>query len=308
MWRNGASSSTPAARRFCRCSAIYCRLRWVFLLLGLGGVLCAEPAKVAADTPVGEAFVRLYNWDFNGVHQFMDRYARSNPGDPMAPAVKAGAYMFAELNRLQILELDFFADNSNVTDRRKLVPDPMLKREFYAKIEEAKQLAYARLAKHPDDREALFALCMVTGLRTDYAALVERRRLGSFALSRQNQVWARKLLSLDPPYYDAYLTFGAVEYVVASLPFFIRWLVRFDQVEGSKEKAVENLELVAQRGKYYGPFARILLSVIHMREKRMAKAESLLAGLAADFPENPLIRRELARASQMARKQASRAR
>lgn len=281
-------------------------MRSILLLLGLGCVLSAEPAKVATDTLVGQAFVRLYNWDFEGAHALVDRYARENPHDAMAPAVKAAAYMFAELHRLKILELDFFADNSNVTDRKELKPDPVLRREFYARIEDAKRLAEARLASHPGDREALFAMCMATGLVTDYAALVERRRLGSFSLSRQNQVWARKLLALEPPYYDAYLTYGAVEYVVASLPFFIRWLVRFEMVEGSKEKAVANLETVARHGKYYGPFARILLSVIHMREKRLEQAQSLLAGLAADFPENPLIKKELARAAEMARRQASR--
>ncbi len=280
----------------------------MFLLLGLGGVLNAEPAKVAADTAVGQAFVRLYNWDFRGTHALIDEYARTAPHDPMAPAVKSAAYMFAELHRLRILELDFFSDNSHVTDRGKLSPDPILKREFFARVEDTRRLAHQRLEEHPGDREALFALCMVTGLVTDYAALVERRRLGSFSLSRKNQEWARKLLALDPPYYDAYLTFGAVEYVVASLPFFIRWFLRFERVEGSKERAVENLEIVAERGKYYGPFARILLSVIHMREKRLQKAKSLLAGLARDFPENPLIRKELARAGEMARKQARRGR
>lgn len=287
---------------------LYCRLRWLILLLGLGGVLGAEPAKVDATTPIGHAFIRLYNWDFDGAHAIADRQGKNDPADPMVPSVRAAAYMFSELHRLRILELDFFAGDSNVTDRKELVADPMLRKQFFRSVEDAKKLAAARLASHPDDREALFALCMVTGLVTDYAALVERRRFGSFSLSRQNQVHARKLLALNPPYWDAYLTYGALEYVVGSMPFFIRWLVRFEQVEGSKEKAVENLEKVAERGKYYGPFARILLSVIHMREKRPVKAESLLSGLAADFPENPLIKKELARAAEMARKQAAKRR
>jgi predicted Zn-dependent protease len=59
---------------------------------------------------------------------------------------------------------------------------------------------------------------------------------------------------------------------------------------------------VAQRGRYYGPFAQILLSVIYMREKRPREAEKLLAGLIVEFPENPLIRRELARAGELARR------
>jgi hypothetical protein len=50
---------------------------------------------------------------------------------------------------------------------------------------------------------------------------------------------------------------------------------------------------VANHGRYYRPFAKILLSVIYLREKQPAQAEGLLAELARDFPENPLIRREL---------------
>jgi len=119
-------------------------------------------------------------------------------------------------------------------------------------------------------------------------------------LSRRNQAYARKLLALRPPVDDAYMTFGTVEYVVGSLPFFVRWFVHLDQISGSKQKAVEDLELVARRGRYYGPLARMTLAVIHIREKRFGKAEELLAGLTAQFPENPLFRKELTRVGRMA--------
>jgi hypothetical protein len=42
------------------------------------------------------------------------------------------------------------------------------------------------------------------------------------------------------------------------------------------------------------------LAVIHVREKRPGKAEVLLAGLASEFPENPLFRKELLRVSRLA--------
>jgi len=94
---------------------------------------------------------------------------------------------------------------------------------------------------------------------------------------------------------DAYMTFGTAEYIVGSLPFFLRWFVHMDNVEGNKKKGIDELELVAKQGKYSGPFARMLLAVIAMREKRSRDAEAILAGLANDYPQNPLIREELAR-------------
>ena len=73
-----------------------------------------------------------------------------------------------------------------------------------------------------------------------------------------------------------------------------------DSVEGNKKKGIDELELVAKQAKYAGPFARMLLAVIAMREKRPWDAESLLASLATEYPQNPLIREELARARKLA--------
>jgi hypothetical protein len=180
-------------------------------------------------------------------------------------------------------------------DRRKLVPDPAVRQKFFQTIAEAEKLANARLASRPNDPDGLLALCMTTGLVTDYAALIEKRRFGSFSLAKKSHIWAKKLLDLNPPMVDAYMTFGTAEYVVGSLPFFVRWFVHMDNVDGNKKKGIDELQLVADKGKYYGPFARMLLAVIAMREKRARDAEGLLAGLLAEYPENPLIRQELER-------------
>jgi hypothetical protein len=107
-------------------------------------------------------------------------------------------------------------------------------------------------------------------------------------------------MALDPPFYDAHLTAGSAEYVIGSLYFFIRWFVRIEGIEGSRKKGIEHLQLVAERGKYYGPFARVLLAVICLREKRPWDAEKLLAGLCLEFPENPLFQQELTRARTLA--------
>ncbi|MFB3779354.1 MAG: hypothetical protein ACE141_17180 [Bryobacteraceae bacterium] len=275
------------------------RILVAFTLLAVS--LWAENARVDTSTPVGEAFVRMYNFDFRGAHAILDRQIAQDPQCAVPHAVKAAAYLFSELDRLRILQIEFFQDDDRVVDRDRLKPDPALHDEFMRQIAMARQRANARLATHPNDREALFALGMSAGLVTDYAALVERRRLGSFALAKQSQAYVLKLLALDPPYYDAHLTAGSVEYVVGSLYFFVRWFVRIDGIQGNKEKAIEHLQIVAERGRYYGPFARVLLAVIHLREKRPHEAERLLAGLVAEYPENPLFHRELARASELAR-------
>jgi hypothetical protein len=261
-------------------------------------------ARVDTSSAEGQAFVRMYEFDFPGAHAILDREIAQDASNPLPYSVKASAFFFSELDRLKILQTEFFEDDDKVVDRRKLSPDPAIRRQIFRLFELSRQHAAARLAQQPGDREALFAQAMASGLETDYAALVERRRFGSFSLAKQSQTHALKLLALDPPYYDAHLTTGSVEYVVGSLPFFLRWFVRIDQVEGSKERAVEHLRIVAERGRYYGPFARVLLSVIALREKRPWEAESLLTGLCSEFPLNPLFRRELDRTRGLARSKA----
>ena len=282
---------------------LYCLLRsFFFLFLGLASTAApaAQVERVDNETALQRAYGRLYNFDFTGAQEILDRQRRVDPQAPLLVATKAAAYLFSELSRLRILELDFFTDDEKVVDRRKLVPDPVVRQKFFATVAESDKLANARLASKPDDPDATLALCMTTGLVTDYAALIEKRRFGSFALAKQSHVWARKLLDLKPPVTDAYMTFGTAEYIVGSLPFFVRWFVHLDQVEGSKRKGIDELELVAKEGKYYGPFARILLAVIALREKRPWDAEALLVRLTADYPENPLLRKELERTRKLA--------
>lgn len=73
----------------------------------------------------------------------------------------------------------------------------------------------------------------------------------------------------------------------------MKWFVRFEEAEGSKTVAVERLKSVVDKGKYLGPFAKILLAIIDLREKHPLQAEMKLAELSRDFPENPLFRKEL---------------
>ena len=265
---------------------------------GLLCLLVGLPAFCGPDA-IDRAFQRLYNFDFAGAHRILDEYQGANSSDPLAYGVRASTYLFQELYRLGILESEFFADYKRLTEKRNLKADPVIRQKLFKAMGEGRRLAQARLAAKADDDDALFTMCIVSGVLTDYTSFVEDKHLSSLSNAKEAQRWALALLKSDPTFYDAYLTTGISEYLVGSLPFFVRWFVRFDQVEGSKEQAVHNLELVASKGRYVGPFARILLAIIHLREKRPEVSHRILVELAREYPENPLIRREMEKIATM---------
>jgi hypothetical protein len=247
--------------------------------------------------PIDRAYSRLYNFDFAGAHGILNEYIATHSSDPLGFAARAAALLFSELDRLMILETDFFTDNRRITEKKKLRPDLTLKQELLRAVNDAEKLAKSQLASEPQNHNALFALCLTRGILTDYTAFVEKRQFASLSYAKQSQRYAVRLLKADPTFYDAYLTTGMSEYLIANLPFFVRWFVRFDQVRGSRQQAVKNLELVAGSGRYLGPFAKTLLAVIHLREKRPLESERLLTELVRDYPENPLFRKELVKLS-----------
>ncbi|MBI3665442.1 MAG: hypothetical protein HY236_04330, partial [Acidobacteria bacterium] len=205
--------------------------------------------------------------------------------------------LFSELYRLGILEAEFFIDDNRITEKKKLRADPAIRARFFQAIEDAQSRALSTLTANSDDRNALFTMCLTSGLVLDYSALVEKKQLTSLSHAKRSNLYAQRLLKLDPQFYDAYMTTGFSEYLVASLPFFIRWFVRFDEVRGSKEQGIENLRLVAQSGRYLKPFAKFLLSIAYLREKKPQESERILAELTREYPENPLVRKELAKVS-----------
>jgi hypothetical protein len=213
----------------------------------------------------------------------------------MGPACDAAGLLFSELNRLGVLEAQFYADDHAFAERKKLTPDAGIRERFYAALNQADTRAHSRLTKNPKDRDALLALTMSSGLKADYAALIEKRNLASLRYTKEATAWAQQLLAVDPNCYDAHLAGGVSHYIIGSMAAPIRWLVRLGGASGDKQKGIAELQLTAQRGRYLAPFARILLAIAYVREKDKSRARELLISLRNDFPQNPLFTQEIAR-------------
>jgi hypothetical protein len=153
------------------------------------------------------------------------------------------------------------------------------------------------LTANPNNRDALLALVLANGLRSDYAAMIEKRNLASRGYMKTSRRLAQHLLELDPSCYDAYLAVGIENYLLGAAPAPVRWFLHLGGAETDMHVGVERLKLTAAHGRYLAPFARLLLAVA-LRDHDRTTARTLLAGLSREFPDNQLYGRELARIPQ----------
>lgn len=260
----------------------------------LAALLCSR--AIAAEPPtLDDAVNHLYNFRFAATQETLDRIIAARPQDPLPFAFRAAGYLFSELDRMGTLAGEFLSSDDWAYDKKKKSPDPAVRAQMQKALRDAQSRGEAALKVNPNDQNALFALTIAQGVTADYMALVDKHQFGSLSPSKLSNNYAQRLLKLDPKFYDAYLTAGFSEYVVGSLPFFVRWFVHWDNVSGSKEAGKEHLELAAREGHYFRAFARILLAIVDLREKRPREAQKLLAELTHEYPENALFRQELAK-------------
>ena len=269
---------------------------WPKLLAVVPLLLASAFAAPSVSAPtLDHGFTLLYSLKFNEAQQSFTQWQQQNPADPMGPASEGAGLLFSELDRLGILESQFFEDDKTFVDRRKMSPDADVHSRFQAALGRAESLAKAHLAQDPKDHDALLAMVMVNGLQADYAGLIEKRNFASLSYTRQGTTWAQQLLAVDPHAYDAYLARGLSRYIIGSLFAPFRWLLHLGGVDGNKEEGLADVKLTAEHGRYFAPFARILLAIAYVRDKDKVQARQVLAALHDDFPENGLFVREIQR-------------
>jgi hypothetical protein len=287
MFNPVPSDTRPLLRPACRCVSL--------ILLFTSFAVADDIPRSRPVSLLDQGFSGLYNLDFAGAQNDFSRWQQQHPDNPLGPVSEAAGFLFSEFNRLGVLEAQFYEKNSTFASRSRLMPDPQVRTQFQDAIGRSETLAHARLAKDTNDRDALFALTLSSGLQADYAALIEKRNLDSLHFTRQASGFAQQLLSVCHDCYDALLATGFSKYIIGSMSAPVRWLLRMGGLPADKEGGIQDLQTTAQHGHYLAPFARILLAIAYVREKDRPRAVDILNGLRSEFPANPLFSREIAR-------------
>jgi hypothetical protein len=242
--------------------------------------------------PIESAVHDLYQSRFEASRQTLSEYIAIHPTEPLAYSLQAATYLFADLDRTGALRGNFLGDEQKFQEAKPAHADPKTGKALENSARQARKYSRIALDQNPDDKNALLAMCIVSGVQRDYLALAERKLRESYPFMRESQIYAIRLLKVDPTAYDAYLTKGFTEYIVSSLPFYVRWLMKMDDVTGTKEEGLKDLGIAAQSGQYMKPFAQLLLAMFYLREKQEDKTEKLLAQLTEEYPDNATFRTE----------------
>lgn len=259
-------------------------------------VLFAVVAPASApkrDPLLEEGYRDMYNLQFDAAHQVFHRFQQQHPKDPMGPASDAAAYLFFAFDRQKILRSEFFTDDDNFTAKKQLVLDPRVKQNFEAALSLSKQLAASILQNSPDDTNALLATVTRTALHADFAALIEKRNIQALQEIKEARRAADKLLAICSSCHDAGLAIGVENYLLSQKSAPVRWVLTLTGAQADKEVGIQRLRVVAEKGYYFKPYAKVLLAIAYLRDGNKGATRQLLAELAQEFPLNDLFKEEL---------------
>jgi hypothetical protein len=276
--------------------------KYLLPVLGLAAcVVSAASAQfppnpiTAASTGLDRGYFDMYDVNFAAAHTIFQQLLAQHPDDALAAGSDAAAYLFGEFDRLHIIDVELFADQSRFDGRSRLIPDPAVRKAFDDRSAQAARLADAAIKRNPRDATAFYVKTMVCGMQSDYALMIDRRDLAALNLTKQAAVYSRQALALNPTMYDAYLASGVENYMLSLKSAPLRWLLGVTGASTDRQEGVRLLTLTANQGHYLAPFARMMLSVAALRDGNPQRARAILVALARQYPDNTLYERQLAR-------------
>jgi len=253
----------------------------------------AALAQLKVQDPLtNPGFVHFYNNEYDEALAFFEGQVKSHPDDAGLYNHVAQSLLYREMLRNGALESQLVTGSNPFLRRQKMEISAVDKAHFQDCINHVIALSQARLKNDPHNEEALYYLGVAHGLRANYLFLVEKAWIDSLREATAARKANQAVLEHDPNFTDARLLLGLDQYVVGSLPFYMRAIGFIGGFHGDREGGIRQLERVANEGTMNRYDAQMLLAVIYRREHRPQQAIPLLQDLATIFPRNHLLRLE----------------
>ncbi len=271
------------------------RIRSIPVICGLAlitGLWAAEPSDLRSPefmTEVRSGFTDLYDLEYSAAQKKFTKLAEQFPEHPGPPLYQATTVWLRELFLRQDLDLDKFISPGYFTEKTKQQMPEADRKFFMEKIDRARSLCDAILEKQPKNVAALYFRGAVEGVLASFYITIDHSVKEAFSHGKQAYKDDARVLKEDPEFYDAYMTVGTYEYIVGSIPWYIKWIAAIAGFHGSKEQGFKDLALAAEHGDFVGDDSRVLEMVLFVREQRYEDALKLAQYLHEKYPKNFLF-------------------
>ncbi len=269
------------------------RLRTIqtILLAGLMGGLVPTVAQASPQSDVLRlrGFELAYNLEHDDAMALLREAVQTDPADPATHRSLAAVTWLHILFTRGAVTVDLYLDKLQSFRPGDEAPPLELAQSFYRHIDRAIELAERRLETAPDDPNAHYELGVAVGLRASYLATVEGSKLAGFRAARRAFDAHERVLALDPSRKDAGLIVGTYRYIVANLPFALRWFAYMVGFGGGQERGIQMVEEAAVYPSDTQTDARFALILLYNREERYDDAIRVIGELQEAYPRNRLI-------------------
>jgi len=253
------------------------------------------PTRSSNDVNTRKGFDNFYNLDYDKSIREFEAALQAHPDDPFAINHLLSAVIFKELLRIGALDTEAYASD-NFLDKKYLQPlDPKVHDRVDQLSARSIELSNARLAKNPNDVNALYARGVARGLKSTYMGMAEHAWFAALRSALGARHDHERVLELDPNYVDAKNLLGIHLYVIGSLSWPAKVAASMVGISGNRQKGLEYLRDVAAHGNPEVAWdAKIALALFLRREQLYAEALQLVGGMYTAFPRNFLVATEYA--------------
>lgn len=255
-------------------------------------VLLLDPsqpgAQPAADLRL-KALDSAYNLDHDQAIDLLRQAIAAAPTDPAPHRTMAAVLWLNMLFRRGAVTVDHYLGSFTKARVDLKKPPPELDAEFKKHVQQAMQLAQARVRAAPRDAQARYDLGTAIGLEASYIATVEGRMLAGFKAARRCFNEHERVLELDPRRHDAALVVGTYRYIVSTLSLPMRMMAYVAGFGGGRDTGISMLQRAAAGGGEAKTDALFALALIYNREKRYPEALNVLDQLRVLYPRNRLV-------------------
>ncbi len=278
-----------------------CRKRARFLLaivvLGTAAGGYAQPPPVpqpATAEPVMVAIDHLRNLEYEAAKEQFHLWLGQHPGDLQAWNYLGITILYEEMFRCGVLESKIYGEGGEAFKPSKVPVTPEFQQGLFSVLDQVQRVSDERLKQNPADQEALYWSGVGHGTRATYHFALRKEYKQALHEATDAYNRHRDLLKLDPGYVDAYLVVGMNNYIVGSLPWYIKLMAALTGRHGDRAEGLRQVRRVSEQGHYARDDARLMLAVLYQRETMYGDALRLYQQMADSFPRNYLLVQEVA--------------